>query len=50
MAKEQHKTKEGLMKIANISWRMNRQVKQQYLESSETVCQTSKDEDTVRPI
>ena len=40
MQEKQHATKEGLEKIANIAWRMNRQVKPRYLESSETTRQT----------
>ena len=36
MEEEEHLTKEGLEKIAKIAWRMNRQVKPQCLESSET--------------
>ncbi len=36
-----HMTNEGLRKIAEICWRMNRKVKPKYLESSETIRQKS---------
>lgn len=44
-----HLKKEGLDKIALLASKMNRQVKSAYLESSETIRQTSKDEEIVRP-
>lgn len=43
MNKGKHLTKEGLDKIAELASQMNRQVKSRYLESSETVRQTTKD-------
>ena len=39
--RKEHLSKEGLDKIAHISSNMNRKVKPVYLESSETLCQTS---------
>ncbi len=42
MNKKQHLTKKGLEKIAKLASQMNRQIKRQYLESSETICQTSR--------
>ncbi len=38
MNNDEHLSREGLVKIANLASRMNRQV-QRYLESSETICQ-----------
>ena len=36
MKENRHRTTEGLREIAEIAWRMNRQVRPRYLESSET--------------
>ena len=41
MRAKQHLTEEGLHHIANLAWQMNRGVKPQYLESSETTRRTS---------
>ena len=41
MCDGKHKSSEGLRLIANLAWQMNRQVKPKFLESSETVRQTS---------
>ncbi len=48
MNNKEHLTKEGLDRIAELISKMNRQPNLRYLESSETVRQTSQDEDTVR--
>ena len=40
MNRKQHLTKQGLEKIAKLASQMNRQIKRQYLESSETIRQT----------
>ena len=40
MNQKQHLNKGGLEKIANLSSKMNRQIRSRYLESSETICQT----------
>jgi hypothetical protein len=37
MHRREHLTEEGLEKIANLCWKMNRNVKPRYLESSETL-------------
>ena len=37
MKDRKHLTEEGLEKIANLCWQMNRKVKPRYLESSETL-------------
>jgi hypothetical protein len=37
MDRQEHLTHEGLEKIANLCWKMNRKVKPRYLESSETL-------------
>ena len=37
MDHQEHLTREGLEKIANLCWKMNRKVKPRYLESSETL-------------
>ena len=37
MKRRERLTSEGLTKIANLSWQMNRKVKPRYLESSETL-------------
>jgi LAGLIDADG endonuclease len=37
MTKRQHLTDEGIAKIEMMAWKMNRQVKPRYLESSETL-------------
>ncbi len=37
MERQEHLTNEGLNKIANLCWMMNRKVKPRYLESSETL-------------
>jgi len=47
MDKKEHLTKEGVEIISKLIGRMNR-CQCRYLESSETICQTSKDEDIVR--
>jgi len=39
MERGEHLTHEGLTKIAELSWKMNRQVKPRYLVSSETIRQ-----------
>ena len=49
MNKKQHLNKEGLKKIASLASKMNRQIKRS-LESSETIRQTLKSEDIVRPV
>ena len=41
MNHKQHLTNDGLTRIANLCWQMNRKVKPRYLESSETACQKS---------
>ena len=41
MDRREHLTVEGLTKIANLCWAMNRKVKPRFLESSETICQKS---------
>ncbi len=41
MNRKVHLTQEGINKIANLAWQMNRQTKPKYLESSETTCRTS---------
>jgi hypothetical protein len=41
MENQEHLSNEGLTKIANICWTMNRKVKPKYLESSETIRQKS---------
>ena len=41
MERKQHLTIEGLTRIANLCWAMNRQVKPRFLESSETARQKS---------
>ena len=38
---KKHLTVEGLTKIANLCWSMNRKTKPRFLESSETLCQKS---------
>ena len=45
--KKKHLTKEGVEIISKFIGQMNRS-QCMYLESSETICQTSKDEDIVR--
>ena len=37
MNRHEHLTREGLERIANLCWMMNRKVKPRYLESSETL-------------
>ena len=37
MERNEHLTREGLEKIADLCWKMNRKVKPRYLESSETL-------------
>ncbi len=37
MDRQEHLTRAGLEKIANLCWKMNRKVKPRYLESSETI-------------
>ena len=37
MERNEHLTHEGLTKIANLSWAMNRRIKPRYLVSSETI-------------
>lgn len=37
MKQREHLTREGLDRIANLCWKMNRKVKPRYLESSETL-------------
>ena|SRR3989344_4734575 len=49
MDKKEHLETKGLHKIAKLASLMNRQVESKYLKSSETICQTSVDEDIVRP-
>ena len=49
MNKKQHLNEEGLKEIASLASKMNRQIKR-FLESSETICQTLKSEDIVRPV
>ena len=44
MEKGEHLTSVGLLKIANLCWRMNRKVKPRYLESSETLRRKSPSE------
>ena len=39
MESNEHLTDQGLAKIAELCWKMNRQVKPRYLESSETIRQ-----------
>ena len=39
MENKKHLTVDGLTKIANLCWLMNRKVKPRFLESSETLCQ-----------
>ena len=41
MENKKHLTDEGLTKIANLCWSMNRKIKPRFLESSETLCQKS---------
>ena len=41
MSMKEHLTSQGLTKIANLCWKMNRKVKPRYLESSETLRQKS---------
>ena len=41
MEQKEHLTVEGLTKIANLCWEMNRKVKPRILESSETIRQKS---------
>ena len=41
MSLKEHLTSQGLTKIANLCWKMNRKVKPRYLESSETLRQKS---------
>ena len=41
MENKKHLTVDGLTKIANLCWSMNRKVKPRFLESSETLCQKS---------
>ncbi|MGI0069771.1 MAG: LAGLIDADG family homing endonuclease [Nitrosopumilaceae archaeon] len=41
MDNKKHLTVEGLTKIANLCWSMNRKIKPRFLESSETLCQRS---------
>ncbi len=41
MNRKQHLTTEGLTRIANLCWQMNRKVKPRFLESSETARQKS---------
>ena len=41
MENKKHLTVEGLTKIANLCWSMNRKTKPRFLESSETLCQKS---------
>ena len=41
MENKKHLTVDGLTKIANLCWLMNRKVKPRFLESSETLCQKS---------
>ncbi len=41
MENKKHLTVEGLTKIANLCWSMNRKIKPRFLESSETLCQKS---------
>ena len=48
MNEDKHLTKEGLNEIAKLISRMNRKPKIKYLESSETIRQTSYDENIVR--
>ncbi len=50
MNQRQHLTKEGLDVIALLASQMNRRIKREYVESSETLRQTSFDEDKVRPL
>ena len=42
MQHHKHLTKEGLERIANLCWQMNRKVKPRYLESSETLRRKSR--------
>ena len=41
MNNKEHLNECGIYKIAKLSLKMNRQIKAKYLESSETICQTS---------
>lgn len=41
MGQGEHLSEQGLIKIANICWTMNRKVKPKFLESSETIRQKS---------
>jgi hypothetical protein len=41
MENKKHLTVDGLTKIANLCWSMNRKIKPRFLESSETLCQKS---------
>ena len=50
MNNKEHLTKKGLDEIAKLISKMNRKPKLKYLESSETIRQTSQEEDIVRPV